>query len=258
MMMEEMVMEEIIVRSTLDHTDQPSLFYFAGEGKPLLVGLHTWSFGRKNQVRSMLPYAKKLDFNLLLPEFRGANKPSNPNCKQACGSALAIGDIFDAIDYVSETYKIDRTRIMMLGMSGGGHMALLAAAKNPELFRAVGAVVPLTDMISFHAYTQSYRSHIEACLGGTPEEREEVYKERSPISYVDELARVNLKIFHGKFDRVVPFSHSMNLYNLLCERHPESRVFLEIFDGAHEIDLESAFYWLVSQLGERKATLVTG
>ena len=51
--MEEMI--EISVRSTVDGTLQPNLFYAAkGKGRPLIVGLHTWSFDRNNQVKAML------------------------------------------------------------------------------------------------------------------------------------------------------------------------------------------------------------
>ncbi len=70
---------------------QPSLFYKSEtcEKRPLLVGLHTWSFNRFNQIDNMLPYAEKYDFNLLLPEFRGSNLNTNPNSTQACGSEFA-------------------------------------------------------------------------------------------------------------------------------------------------------------------------
>lgn len=252
-------MQELWIKSTLDDTDQPSLFYFAGEGKPLLVGLHTWSYDRHNQVKNMLPYAEKHGWNLLLPEFRGANFKSNPHHREACGSPLAVQDIFDAIVYVCESYRVDREKIFMLGMSGGGHMALLAAAKNPKLFLAVGSFVPITDMAAWHAYQSDYYvPHIEACLGGKPDEIPEIYKERSPIFYINALAKANLKIFHGKFDPVVPFWHSMNLYNRICEKYPESRVYLDIFDGKHEIDMDSAFTWFFSQMDEKKLVQVTG
>jgi hypothetical protein len=71
--------KEIWVTSSLDKTMQPSLFYKSEskEKRPLLVGLHTWSYDRFNQIENMLPYAKKYDFNLLLPEFRGPNTRNN-------------------------------------------------------------------------------------------------------------------------------------------------------------------------------------
>ena len=251
-------MKELMIRSTLDGSDQPSLFHYAGEGRPLLVVLHTWSFDRHNPTE-MLPYAEERRWSVLSPEFRGPNLVSNPNCRQACASPLAIQDILDAIDYVCRHYQVDEENILLLGLSGGGHMALMTAAKDPARFRAVASFVPITDLISWHTYSDHYRPHIEACLGGTPEEvGEDAYKARSPISYVDELARANLKIFHGKFDRSVPFDHSMRLYNLLCERHPTSRVFLDIFDGGHEMNPQSALTWFASQMGERQLTSVTG
>jgi len=68
-----MTQQELYIRSTLDGTMQPSLFFRSpsAEKRPLLVGLHTWSFDRFNQIGNMLPLAEKYDFNLLLPEFRG-------------------------------------------------------------------------------------------------------------------------------------------------------------------------------------------
>ena len=73
--------KEILVKSSLDGTMQPSLFYNAkGNKRPLLVGLHTWSYDRFNQIKNMLPYAEKYDFNLLLPEFRGAYLVTNKDC----------------------------------------------------------------------------------------------------------------------------------------------------------------------------------
>jgi len=251
-------MKELMIRSTLDGSDQPSLFHYAGEGCPLLVALHTWSFDRHNPT-DMLPYAEESRWSVLMPEFRGPNLVSNPNCRQACASPLAIQDILDAIDYVCRHYKVDEENILLLGLSGGGHMALMTAAKAPTLFNAVAAFVPITDLVAWHTYSDHYRPHIEACLGGSPSEvGEEAYMARSPISYVDELAQANLKIFHGKYDHVVPFDHSMRLYNLLCERHPTSRVFLDIFDGGHEMNVQSALTWFASQMGERQLTSVTG
>ena len=85
-----MTQQELLIPSTLDGTLQPSLFYRASAPcRPLLVGLHTWSYDRFNQIKNMLPLAEKHDFNLLLPDFRGANTPKNPHCTEACGSLLA-------------------------------------------------------------------------------------------------------------------------------------------------------------------------
>lgn len=251
-----MEQREIWIKSSMDDTMQPSLFYPSEtKGKrPLLVGLHTWSFDRFNQINNMLPVAEKYGFHLLLPEFRGPNLNTNPNCRYACGSEYARQDIKDAIDYLLANEDIDRENIFLLGSSGGGYMALLMAGMCPEYFRAIGAFVPITDLAGWAEENQYYAPHILACCGDNPEEMHR----RSPICYLDTIAKANLKIFHGKHDPVVPVRHSIGLYNALLEKHPSASVYLDIFDGGHEIDMHTAVYWLMSQYKGIEKTEVTG
>jgi dipeptidyl aminopeptidase/acylaminoacyl peptidase len=256
-------MKEILVKSSVDGSLQPSLFHSAkSAGRPLLVGLHTWSYGRDNQINNMLPPSVEQDFNLLLPEFRGSNMPNNPNCRDACGSEKAITDILDAVEFVCENYDIDKSNRLLLGLSGGGHMALLTAAKAPRLFRAVGAFVPVIDLARWHREcdgVRNYRECIEACLGGTVDEVGiDEYNARSPIGHIDEIAKANVKIFHGKYDTTVSFRQSLDFYNELLLRNPDSRVYLDIFDGGHEINIQVAFDWFFSQMNGVKLTAVTG
>ena len=205
-----MEQSEILVKSTLDSSMQPSLFYKSetNEKRPLLVGLHTWSHDRFNQINNMLPYAQKYNFNLLLPEFRGDNLKTNPICTQACGSNYAKQDIKDAIDYVIANENVDNENIFLLGLSGGGHMSLLMAGFCPEYFKAIGAYVPITDLEKWTKQNKNYCEHVLACCSDNTDEM----KKRSPLSYVENIAKSNLKIFHGKFDPVVPVSHSLEVY----------------------------------------------
>ncbi len=246
---------EILIKSSLDGSLQPTLFYAASEkGRPMLVGLHTWSFDRFNQEANMLFYAEKYDFNLLLPEFRGPNLIKNPIRTEACGSLLAKQDIKDAIDYAIENEGADPANVFALGLSGGGHMALLMAGFCPEVFKAIGAFVPITDLKKWAEQNEKYRPNILACCSDSENEM----KLRSPMTYIDVIARANLKIFHGKYDPVVPVSQSLELFSELMKKYPKSRVFLDIFDGGHEIDMEQAMYWIISQYEGKGKTKVTG
>ena len=250
-----MKQSEILVQSSFDQTMQPSLF-FAAEGtekRPLLVGLHTWSYNRHNQVAAMLPVAEKLNFNLLLPEFRGANLSTNPHCGDACGSEAAKRDIKDAIDYLIAQELVDRDHVFLLGASGGGHMALLMAGYCPEYFKAIGAFVPITDLVAWSRENVDYANHVQACCGSEAE-----MLRRSPITYMKKIAESNLKIFHGKYDPVVPFSHSKRLYAMIDEYNPRASVYLDIFDGGHEMDMDVAAHWIVSQYQKNGTTTVTG
>jgi dipeptidyl aminopeptidase/acylaminoacyl peptidase len=81
---------------------------------------------------------------------------------------------------------------------------------------------------------------------------------RSPVSYIDKIATANLKIFHGKYDSCVPVTQSMTLYDMVFKKDPRARVFLDIFDGGHEIDMKMAMYWLLSQYKGDKKISITG
>ena len=87
-------MKEILIRSTLDGSMQPSLYRKSpSEGKrPLLVGLHTWSYDRFNQVNDLLPVAEEYDFNLILPEFRGPNLTDNYGITETEVTGADYGD----------------------------------------------------------------------------------------------------------------------------------------------------------------------
>lgn len=250
-----MTQEELYIRSTLDGTLQPSLYYAAEGVRPLLVGLHTWSFDRSNQIKYLLPLAKEQNWNLLLPDFRGPNFDSNPEPKKACGSVYAKQDIKDAIDHICETRSVDKTNIFLVGLSGGGHMAMLMAGYCPEYFRAIAPFVPISDLAMWkEECPESYVKHILACTGGDPAE---MY-DRSPIKYTDTVAKANIKIFHGKRDNVVPVHQSIDFYNEMMKKHPTAKVYLDIFDGGHQFDVDLCRYWLLSQYKQTKRADVTG
>ena len=247
-----MEQKEIIVKSTLDGSLEPSLFYSSkAEDRPLIVGLHTWSYDRFNQINNMLPLAEKYDFNLLLPNCRGANIKYNPQCKKACGSKYVIQDIKDAIDYCFENFKVYKKSVFLLGASASGQTALLTAAKYTTLFLCVGAFVPICDLAKWSAV--GYEKHVNACC-----ENDHEKQLRSPINYLDELAKANIKIFHGKYDNVVPCAQSIELYMKLIEKHPKAKTYLDIFDAGHNMDMMLAEHWIISQYQRINIAKVTG
>ena len=133
-------------------------------------------------------------------------------------------------------------------------MALLMAGYAPERFRAIASIVPITDLTKWVDQNPHYTEHILACTGG---DRAEMLK-RSPISYIDKIAEANLKIFHGKWDRSVPVAHSIDFYNELIARHPRATVYLDIFDGGHEMCIEEIELFITKQYDKKAVDSLTG
>lgn len=255
-------LSEILVKSSVDGTMQPSLFWCPETGKPvpLVVGLHPWSHTRFYPIAldRYFPLAQEYGFALLLPDFRGPNLPTNPNAVAglACGSTTARADIFDAIEDVASRFPVDRANIFLLGTSGGGHMSLLCAETRPELFRAVDVWCPVTDIARWYDHVSAckykYKGDIEACLGGTPAEKPEETDFRSPSANPAPLAGTTVSIHHGRRDPIVPYVHSLDLARKLAEIMPD-RFFFEIFDGVHESFNRHSFEWFARLAGTEDA-----
>ena len=252
-----MLQEEFFVKSSLDDTMQPSLFYRAegNEKRPLLVGLHTWSHNRTNMIQYLLKFAEEQNFSLLMPEFRGNNLTGNPNKEKACGSVYAKQDIKEAIDYILANESIvDKNNVFLVGLSGGGHMAMLMAGYCPEYFRAIAAFAPISDLERWKGEAPGYAPHVDYCCNCDSEEM----LKRSAINYYDTIAKANMKIFHGRIDDVVPFKQSLDFFNEMLVRYPKARLYLDIFDGGHQFDVNLCKNWLLSQYRAPKKEDITG
>lgn len=233
-----------MISSTSDGSREPSLFLPCAGNKPapLVVALHTWSAERHNQVKDVTPFAERLGWNVLFPEFRGPNLSGNPRAREACGSRLAMQDIVDAVDHVV-AHLAPAGAVFLVGGSGGGHMALMMAGYRPNIWTLVYASCGITDLAAWHGENPAYAPHIEACCGGPPDTPERIaeYRQRSPITYAEQIAKARVVIEHGKDDRSVPYTHALTLYNSICAIVPAARVHLDIFDGAHVLRLDHAF-----------------
>ena len=252
--------EEILVTSSLDGSREPSLLWLPEDRKPevLVVGLHTWSATRPNQVDAMFPYARERGWALLLPEFRGANLTSNPRAREAGGSSLARRDIVDATRHVINTYFDRQPATFLVGGSGGGHMSLMVAGAEDFQWTAVSAWCPITDLALWHRQNANYAPHIEAVCGGPPgEATAQEYAERSPINYASQLAKVRLQLAHGRHDRSVPYIHSWQMACAIDSLAPKEFYFY-LFPGAHELRLPDAFGFFDDTLKTEAQNQLTG
>lgn len=243
-------MDELVIQSTIDGSHEPFLFRPATgtAPRPLLVGLHTWSADRFNQVKNFEPIAQAQNWHLALPEFRGPNLVKNPRAKEACASRLAKQDVIDTVDYVRQRYAV--SDIYLMGGSGGGHMSLMLAAYRPKLWTAVSSWCPITDLAAWHRQNPGYAAGIAACCGGEPGDSAEVdmqYIERSPIHQLKDLSQATVYIHHGKHDRSVPYTHTLGLYNKLLGDFPSADIYCEILDGGHDFYPARGVEWFLKR-----------
>jgi dienelactone hydrolase len=103
------------------------------------------------------------------PDFRGPNWTP-----QALGSDRAVQDVVEAVEWAKKQTAVDETRIYLIGVSGGGHMAMLMAGRHPEIWAGVSAWCGIGDVARWHAEhtkngkSDKYAENIVAALGKVP------------------------------------------------------------------------------------------
>jgi len=217
--------QKVWIRSSVDGSQQPSYLILpanddAAAGKvPLLVSLHTWSGNLEQRNLDLERAAEQKGWIYLFPDFRGINQQP-----QACGSAIACQDILDAVEWVAAKYQVDRQRIYLTGVSGGGHMTMLMVGKHPEPWAAASAWVGISDLRTWHDRHAAgkYGLMMRKCCGGKPGDSVEVdeqYRQRSPVTWLHRSLPVPLDIAAGVHDGhrgSVPIRQSLNAFNLIA------------------------------------------
>lgn len=218
---------EIEFLSSGDQTKQKAIFFAPKSEKPvpMVVALHTWSGGYKQQHHKQIAeWCVKKGWAYLHPDFRGPAK-----WPEATGSELVIKDIVSSVAYAQKNAKIDPKAIYLVGTSGGGYHCLVMAGKHPELWAGVSAWASISDLTAwYHDNIKSGRRYwqdiVQSC-GGKPGESPEIdkqYRQRSPVTYLaNAKGKVRLHIATGITDGhtgSVPISHSLLAFNEVAEK----------------------------------------
>lgn len=125
----------------------------------------------------------------------------------------------------------DAARVVLEGASWGGYLALQGLGTQPESWSLGVAIVPVADYVSAFADESPELQEFDASLfGGTPEELPELYRERSPITYVGQV-RSPVLVVTGRNDTRCPLRQVEN-YVAALRAHGKD-VTLDVFSAGH-------------------------
>ena len=122
-----------------------------------------------------------------------------------------LQDIAAVHDRVVSEGIADRDRIVLSGASWGGYLTLLGLGTQPDRWTLGVAGVPVADYIAaFEDEMDPLKAYDRALFGASPEEDPELYRVRSPITYIDQV-RVPVMILAGENDPRCPI-RQINIY----------------------------------------------
>lgn len=109
------------------------------------------------------------------------------------------------LEQLARTHSLDRKRVIVMGHSAGGHLALWLAAQKAIPLRGVVSLAGVADLRRAWELKLS-RSVVGELLGGPPEQFPDRYAQASPIELLP--LRVPQVILHGERDDIVPLEIS--------------------------------------------------
>ncbi len=243
-----MRMEKIAYRSRAGDLDIPAFVFQplsdAPRGsRPALVWVH--EDVRGHLYEHYIPYIREATargYVVIAPEYRGSIGYGEAFYDAIDYGGREVDDVVTAAEVLRSKYRqVDPGRIGIIGWSHGGLITLLSIFRNPGAFDAAAAIVPVTNLLERldRKGVEKQRALIDPAnrFGGSPSERPQVYRERSPLFHVDRL-RIPLLVHVARNDEDVNIEEDMPLVEALRAEKPRLAV-TKVYDhpvGGHTFD----------------------
>ncbi len=153
-------------------------------------------------------------YHVFIPNFRGS-ATFGPEFKTLIKGDLGGGDVKDIAYGANYALNLLKTKEppSIVGDNYGGYLVMQALITFPDKWAGGIAVAPWVDLFQMYKTADAHdKSLLEYLLGGTPEEKSELYKEKSPITYI-ELLENPVLVIHLANDPRHPFQPIQTLYD---------------------------------------------
>jgi dipeptidyl aminopeptidase/acylaminoacyl peptidase len=179
---------------------------------------------------SRVRYLTDRGWAVLQPNPRGSTGYGRAYAQALRGrwGELDVADVVAGIRHAGQAGWCDPRRVAVGGGSAGGFVALLVAAHDPPVVRAVVSAYGVADLFRLAETTHRFeRRYVDALCGPLPAAAR-TWRERSPVHRAAEI-RVPLLVLQGSNDQVVPKEQADLLVAAVRRRGVE--VELHVYDG---------------------------
>lgn len=182
------------------------------ELKPAVLLIHGggWKSGNKSMLTPLAQSIAQKGYNCFTIEYTLSTEAIYPK---------SVDDVLEAINHIKSNalkYNIDTLKIAIVGCSSGGQMASLIGTKY---FDKVNAIVNIDGILAFH-HPQSKEGTLAAeWLGGTYDEKPDIWQDASALNHVSKKTPPILFInsqyerFHAGRDQMIEQLNNYNIYS---------------------------------------------
>lgn len=194
---------------------------YSGVGvPPLVVNIHG---GPTSQVRTEFnacaQFLATRGYAVLEVNYRGSTGYGRDYWEKLA-SNWGIYDVQDAIygaKFLVDKGLVDGTKMVIMGGSAGGFTVLKALTDHPGFFKAGICLYGISNQFTAATDTHKFEVRYSDWLLGPLPQATEIYRERSPLFFIDRLQDA-LALFQGEDDKVVPRSQSDEVVASLINR----------------------------------------
>jgi dipeptidyl aminopeptidase/acylaminoacyl peptidase len=214
-----------------------------GEGPfPVLMDVHggpTWLY--EDRYMPEVQAYVDLGFLVAIVNYRGSTGYGK-TWRDALTGDVGFADVDDVTDGLRALVDLglaDADRAVCSGWSWGGYITLMQMGREPELWRAGMAGVPVGDYVRAYAEeAPSLQAMDRALMGGSPEEVPERYERGNPITYVERVAAPILFVI-GENDSRCPVGQALAYVERMAVlAKPHQTYLFSTGHGSHETDEE--------------------
>jgi dienelactone hydrolase len=195
-----MTLQKTTYKSRADGLDIP-VFIFkpltlkGPKQHPAIVWVHPDIRGHVYEF--YIPYVREAvarGYVVIAPEYRGSVGYGQAFYDAIDYGCAEVDDVVTAVSVLKTMPEVDPARIGIIGWSHGGMITLLSITREPKMFKAAAAMVPVTNLFQRLAWAgvEGQHGRIDPAnrYGGLPGDSaavNQVYKDRSPLYQIDKL-----------------------------------------------------------------------
>ncbi|MBK9333315.1 MAG: S9 family peptidase [Ignavibacteria bacterium] len=209
---EELSIPELIKWNSFDGLEISGFYYKPSakfEGKrPVIIDVHGGPEGqsRPGFIGSMNYYLNELGIAVIFPNVRGSTGFGKNFIKLDNGfnRKNSVKDIGALLDWVALQPDLDAERVMVMGGSYGGYMALAVSVDYADRIRCAVDVVGISNFNTFLKNTESYRTDLRRVEYGDERDPEiyEFLEKISPLNNAEKITKPILIVQGGNDPRV--------------------------------------------------------
>ena len=206
---EDLVEPEVLKYPSFDGLEIEALFFKAKEendnGHVIL-----WPHGgpqslERKWFRALFQFLLNRGYSIFAPNFRGSSNYGLSFMKMVEGD-WGHGprlDNIEGLEWIIKNGYADRDKILLMGGSYGGYMALLLHGRHAEYFKAVVDIFGVSNLFSFiESVPEFWKPYMTQWVGDPVKDKEKL-TEFSPITHLDGMVKPMLVIQGANDPRVV-------------------------------------------------------